>query len=515
MAESGESVIACPVVAANPHIIRVTVKTPRVKEEFVVPENNTIQQFKEEISKHFHCQTSQLVLVCMGRILKDQDTLRQWGIHDGITVHLVIRTHKRSQDDLVLCRAATPAPMSSLDTSPASSAYDLVRQSPASLEAKALGTELQTQPPLRPHAEAAVPTVENLFIHSMLSNPELMRQLILANPQMQQLAQQIPEIGHVLNDTDMMREMLDMVRNPDTGPDTRGPDQAASCLESIPGGDNPLRGAYVEPPEPILGAAPDPLGRGPLALLVRNSSAEEVARDGLLPCVDAWDHSPPPSVSQSATSICSTSTYGDPESSVVSCSSGPISRSCSVPSLGHGAGTFPLGGLQSLAQQIAETPQLIANLCSCYTKCMVRWLIQSAQGAVLAAENGPPSPEQVPPWLPSVFWQSQSPEMLAAVCNPKAMHAWAQIEQGLQTLVAEAPVLLPWLTPRLWGLGNAGSSLSCTVVSLAQGDPSRPVTAASEQRHRVSDVAQMLQALPGTDPQHLPAPEVKFQEELD
>nr|XP_025043909.1 ubiquilin-1-like [Pelodiscus sinensis] len=99
MAESGENTVACPVIAANPRIIRVTVKAPAGKEEFVVPENSSIKQLKEQISKRFKCQPCQLVLVCVGRVLKDQDTLRQRGIQDGVTVHLVIRTAKRPRND--------------------------------------------------------------------------------------------------------------------------------------------------------------------------------------------------------------------------------------------------------------------------------------------------------------------------------------------------------------------------------------------------------------------------------
>lgn len=37
----------------------------------------------------------------------------------------------------------------------------------------------------------------------------------------------------------------------------------------------------------------------------------------------------------------------------------------------------------------------------------------------------------------------QSPALLLAMMNPKAMEALLQIQQGLQTLAAEAPALLP------------------------------------------------------------------------
>lgn len=37
----------------------------------------------------------------------------------------------------------------------------------------------------------------------------------------------------------------------------------------------------------------------------------------------------------------------------------------------------------------------------------------------------------------------QSPEQLSAVLNPRAMEAVLQIQEGLQTLAAEAPALIP------------------------------------------------------------------------
>lgn len=49
--------------------------------------------------------------------------------------------------------------------------------------------------------------MENPFVQSMLSNPDLMRQLIMANPQMQQLIQRNPEISHMLNNPDIMRQV--------------------------------------------------------------------------------------------------------------------------------------------------------------------------------------------------------------------------------------------------------------------------------------------------------------------
>uniref|UniRef100_A0A8D2LD47 Ubiquitin-like domain-containing protein n=1 Tax=Varanus komodoensis TaxID=61221 RepID=A0A8D2LD47_VARKO len=103
--------------------------------------------------------------------------------------------------------------------------------------------------------------------------------------------------------------------------------------------------------------------------------------------------------------------------------------------LEHGA-PLPAPGVAGIpAPGSAEIPLRIVSLCNAYTKHMMLSLMW---GSLLA--------------------QMRSPEMVAAMANPKAIQAWVQMEQGLQTLLAEAPVLVPWFMLRLRGLGcSAGA----------------------------------------------------------
>ena len=52
-------------------------------------------QLKEEIQKKFNAPFEQLCLIFAGKIIKDDDTLEQHGIKDGLTVHLVIKSANR------------------------------------------------------------------------------------------------------------------------------------------------------------------------------------------------------------------------------------------------------------------------------------------------------------------------------------------------------------------------------------------------------------------------------------
>lgn len=49
---------------------------------------------------------------------------------------------------------------------------------------------------------------------NLMSNPEIMRSLIQANPQMQQLMERNPEINHMLNNPDVLRQTMEIARNP-------------------------------------------------------------------------------------------------------------------------------------------------------------------------------------------------------------------------------------------------------------------------------------------------------------
>ncbi|XP_050769163.1 ubiquilin-1-like isoform X3 [Gymnogyps californianus] len=496
--------------AAEPRIIKITVKTPKEKEEFAVPETSSIQQFKEEISKHFKSQTDQLVLIFAGKILKDQDTLIQHGIHDGLTVHLVIKTQNRSQDHPgqqthTTGSIATTSISSSNTSTPTSTNSNsfglgglggLAGLSSLGLNASNF-SELQSQMQrqLMSNPEMMVQIMENPFVQSMLSNPDLMRQLIMANPQMQQLIQRNPEISHMLNNPDIMRQTLELARNPAMMQEMmRNQDRALSNLESIPGGYNALRRMYTDIQEPMLNAAQEQFGSNPFASLVSNASSggdsQPSRTENRDPLPNPWA---PQSSSQSSTST-STSGESSGSSNVGNSTSASTGQSSTIPNLGPGLGVgmFNTPGMQSLLQQITENPQLMQNMLSApYMRSMMQSLSQNPDLAV----------------------QMQNPDTLSAMSNPRAMQALLQIQQGLQTLVTEAPGLIPGFNPGSGGLGSTGAPTGSTVPSSVPSENTSPTSGAAEPGHQ-QFVQQMLQVLAGANAQ-LQNPEVRFQQQLE
>ncbi|CAH6780416.1 ubiquilin-2 [Phodopus roborovskii] len=481
---------------AEPKIIKVTVKTPKEKEEFAVPENSTVQQFKEAISKRFKSQIDQLVLIFAGKILKDQDTLMQHGIHDGLTVHLVIKTQNRPQGQATTQPSTTAGTCTTTTTTTAQSAPgapappapaaprslstpSLTNNNPfasgtlgglASLSSLGLNsssfTELQNhmQQQLMASPEMMIQIMENPFVQSMLSNPDLMRQLIMANPQMQQLIQRNPEISHLLNNPDIMRQTLEIARNPAMMQEMmRNQDLALSNLESLPGGYNALRRMYTDIQEPMLTAAQEQFGGNPFATVGNSGPTVEGIQPSRTenrdPLPNPW--APPPATPSSPTTTTATSS-----GSMSGSSSSSTHHGNAMAAANYVASVFSTPGMQSLLQQITENPQLIQNMLSApYMRSMMQSLSQNPDLAAqmmmsspLFASN-PQLQEQMRPQLPNFLQQMQNPDTIAAMSNPRAMQALMQIQQGLQTLATEAPGLIPSFAPSV-GVGVLGTTIT-------------------------------------------------------
>ncbi|NWV00187.1 UBQL1 protein, partial [Upupa epops] len=529
--------------ASEPRIIKVTVKTPKDKEEFAVSESCSVRQFKEEISKRFKSHIDQLVLIFAGKILKDQDTLTQHGIHDGLTVHLVIKTQTRSQVQPAQHANTNGNTATTSTSSNSTSTPSSANSNPfglggfaglAGLSSLGLNTsgfsELQSlmQRHLMSNPEMMVQILENPFVQSMLSYPDLMRQLIMTNPQMHQLIQRNPEISHMLNNPDIMRQTLELARNPAMMQEMmRNQDRALSNLESIPGGYNALRRMYTDIQEPMLNAAQEQFGGNPFASLVSNAPTGGDSRPSRTENRDPLPNPWAPQFNSQTSLGTHNSGESGGTSTTSSSTSGGMGESSAAQNTGHGlgGGMFNTPGMQSLLQQITENPQLMQNMLSApYMRSMMQSLSQNPDLAVQMMLNNPlfagnpQLQEQMRQQLPTFLQQMQNPDTLSAMSNPRAMQALLQIQQGLQTLATEAPGLIPGFNPGLVGFGSTGlgstdASTGSTVPSSVSTGNANPPSETPEPNHQ-QFVQEMLQALAGANAQ-LQSPEVRFQQQLD
>ncbi|XP_029928754.1 ubiquilin-4 [Myripristis murdjan] len=519
-------------------MIVVTVKTPKDKEEIVISEDSSVAQFKQEISKRFKATQEQLVLIFAGKILKDGDTLNQHGIKDGLTVHLVIKTaHKStagSASPTTSSGAATPQASSSSRTSPAAASSTgggagVTPAQPANilsglgdlsaLSGLGMGSsnfmelQQQMQRQLMSNPEMLSQIMENPLVQNMMSNPDLMRQMFVGNPQMQQLMERNPEISHMLNNPELMRQTMELARNPAMMQEMmRNQDRALSNLESIPGGYNALRRMYTDIQEPMFSAAREQFGNNPFSALGSNadsSGAQPSRTENREPLPNPWG---PPATSASenratGTSTSSTSTGGTAPN---------LSNPLGINAMGLGNGVFSSPGMQSLMQQLTENPQLMQNIMSApYMRSAVQSMAQNPDLASQALLNNPlfagnpQLQEQMRSQLPFFLQQMQNPEAQSVLTNPRAMQALMQIQQGLQTLQAEAPGLMPSMIPT--GLPVVPPT---TGGSVPQENPPASAPGSTPSQQQQQFMQQMLQMFVGGEPPSQ-TPEVRFHQQLD
>uniref|UniRef100_A0A8C2JKZ0 Ubiquilin-4 n=1 Tax=Cyprinus carpio TaxID=7962 RepID=A0A8C2JKZ0_CYPCA len=547
--------------AASATIIKVTVKTPKDKEEIAIAEDSSVAQFKEEISKRFKAQQDQLVLIFAGKILKDGDTLGQHGIKDGLTVHLVIKT---AQKGFCVCRtsgagssqtsaSSGPGPSQgttagSADTSPAGNLGTPLGTGPSPTptqppnilagfgdlsglanlgmgSANFMELQQQMQRQLMSNPEMLSQIMENPLVQSMMSNPDLMRQMIVANPQMQHLMERNPEISHMLNNPELMRQTMELARNPAMMQEMmRNQDRALSNLESIPGGYNALRRMYTDIQEPMFSAAREQFGNNPFSALggnTDNSGAQPSRTENREPLPNPWG------TTDTAATTTTTGT-ATTTSSTTSSTTPSVSNPLGISSSSLGNGMFNSPGMQSLMQQISENPQLMQNMLSApYMRTMMQSLAQNPDIASQVLMNNPlfagnpQLQEQMRQQLPVFLQQMQNPESLSVMTNPRAMRALMQIQEGLQTLQTEAPGLI--LIPGGMAAGIPGAPLPTGVNVTPENPPPSgqapapsptPTPAAGTNTAQQQLMQQMLQMFAGGNAS-TQTPEVRFQQQLE
>ena len=56
--------------------------------------------------------------------------------------------------------------------------------------------------------------LDNPVTQSLMSNPDVIRQMLESNPQMQEVMDRNPEIRQMLNNPEVLRQMMEIARNP-------------------------------------------------------------------------------------------------------------------------------------------------------------------------------------------------------------------------------------------------------------------------------------------------------------
>ncbi|KAH3814994.1 hypothetical protein DPMN_143513 [Dreissena polymorpha] len=273
--------------------------------------------------------------------------------------------------------------------------------------------------------------MENPFVQQMMSNPDIMRQLMMANPQMREVMERNPEITHMLNNPELMRQTLELARNPAMLQELmRSQDRAMSNLESIPGGFNALQRMYTDIQEPMMNAAQEGFGSNPFSGLMANNTGNiQAGRENTDPLPNPW--------APRTTSSTSSTTTGAGTSPTSQADAGQF-------------GMFNSPGMSSLMSQMTANPQLMQNMLQApYMQSMMESMTANPDLAnqILGTNpmfaSNPQLREQFQQQLPTMLQQMQNPAVQSVMTNPRALQAMQQVMQGMQTLNTEAPGLFP------------------------------------------------------------------------
>nr|XP_006129943.1 ubiquilin-2-like [Pelodiscus sinensis] len=482
-------------------VLKVTVKTLKQKEQFEVAESSTVRAFKEDIAKRFKTPSDLLVLIFAGKILKDQETLSQHGVRSGFSIHLVIRSPKRPQDHAA--QELVAQIMENLLFEIISSNLDLntINNNPFLLGfligvtgMSVLGLDPTDMSDFTSEAQEAEVSIQDLMnevtqnplVQNLLSNTDLVREVLLSNPQLQQLAQQSPEIHHILHSPDFIREMIEVTSNPATLQEMiRNHDRALSNLESIPGGYSALQQLYSEFEEPMMNAVQAQFDSNTFASLENNPP---LSRAGPPARTENRDPLPNPWATRThraGDTGSNSPTHDSAGQNFIVLNFGP----------GAGPGVANPGGVQSLVQHLTGNPEFMQHMESVLSNPTGPAQLLLNNSCVSRGGRARPRDEQAPQLPPEL----ENADIAPLLSSPRAMQALLQIQLGLQTLSTEVPDFI-------LGLGDRDVELE-----LESMEGSLPSSESEEDVSLESD----KEDPDGPGGMDQPAPEVRYETQME
>ncbi|KAL0483356.1 ubiquilin [Acrasis kona] len=246
--------------------MKLSIRSPNGdKFDVEVADDATVAEFKEVIAKSSNVPAEQQRLIYRGRVLKDPKTLKESDVQEGYAIHLVKGARPAgSTSDQPASSTTTTNPSSTSNPSPsnpttttAPPSSDASSNNPFNMfgsGAAGFGGGLGGlgDPTMGMNPEQMEQMMNNPMVQNMLSNPEVVRQMMMSNPQMREVMQNNPEVGRILSDPEMLRRTMELSRNPNLMREMmRNSDRAMSNIEGMPGGFDALRRMYTDVQQPL------------------------------------------------------------------------------------------------------------------------------------------------------------------------------------------------------------------------------------------------------------------------
>lgn len=492
--------------------ITILVKTPKDRKSIEVDDDAEIKDLKVVVAEKFETNPELVCLIFAGKIMKDTDTLKTHNIKEGLTVYLVIKAAPRAEAEGTRRAPAdvsqTPFGLNQLGGLAGLGALGGTQSNFMDLQSR-MQHELLDNPDLMRTV------LDNPLVQQMMNSPDTMRQILTSNPQMQELMQRNPEISHMLNNPELLRQTMELARNPSMLQELmRSHDRAISNLESVPGGYSALQRIYRDIQEPMMNAT----FRNPYS--GTSDSGSTSGAGGANPQQGTENRSPLPNPWSSG--------GGGGGAAAAGGAGGAAGRGAA----GTDAAGTPLGllntpAMQSLMQQMAENPSIMSNMLnSPATRSMMEALAADpAMAANLMSQNpllanNPALQDQMRTMMPQLLRQMQNPEVQQMVTNPQALNAIMQIQQGMEQLRSAAPGLMSTMgippMPGATGAANAASTAGATAAGAGGAAAGAAGAQPSNNDALFSEfMARMINGMSsGTADTNIP-PEERYRSQLD
>lgn len=181
----------------------------------VIEDNKTIAQLKVLVAKELNVAKEQLCLVFHSTSLKDSFSLRQCGIEEGSVVRAVVKSVTTTPDGEVL--QDQNGPKGEISATP----FGLgALGGLAGLVELGFGStdfsDLQKKMQKKLHSDPALmkSLLDNPVVKDIMSKPDLYGQLIASNPFMAEIVQENPEATEVLGNPALMKQMVSLANQP-------------------------------------------------------------------------------------------------------------------------------------------------------------------------------------------------------------------------------------------------------------------------------------------------------------
>ncbi|KAJ6386366.1 hypothetical protein OIU77_029352 [Salix suchowensis] len=398
---------------------------------------STVGVFKSLLAQNCDILPDQQRLIYKGRILKDDQTLHSYGLQADHTIHMV-----RGFSPPAPAPAPTPAATANPENPDTTTGVtrgvgsneggafglggaglgaslfpglgSLSGGSPSGLFGDGLPELEQVQQRLTQNPNMIREIMNTPAMQGLMNNPELIRSMMMSNPQMREIMDRNPELAHVLNDPSILRQTLEAARNPELMREMmRNTDRAMSNIESTPEGFNMLRRMYENVQEPFLNAttmggnAGNDLGSNPFATLLGNQG---LAAPNTNPLPNPWNNA----------------TGGTHTNSTVR--PNPVGRASGLGGLGLGGLGLP--GMDNLLNSMPDSNQMNQLLQNPAVSQMMQSLLSNPE-YMNQMLNFNPQLRSMIDSNPQFREMMQNPELLRQLTSPETMQQMLALQQSL------------------------------------------------------------------------------------